>query len=102
MSKQKIANKKRQYHTKEFKLSAVKMVLEEQLEVTDAANRLGVPADTLKRWVKSETRKNNSKDQASLKDLVIANKKQEEEIRRLKMEREILKKAMAYFMPGQN
>lgn len=40
MSKQKIANKKRQYHTKEFKLSAVKMVLEEQLEVTDAANRL--------------------------------------------------------------
>ncbi len=33
-----------------------------------------------------------------MKELIAQNKKHEEEIRRLKMEREILKKAMAYFM----
>ena len=102
MAKQKPLIKKGQHHTKEFKLSAVKMVLEEHLEVADVATRLGVPNETLKRWLKAEEKRINSKDQASLKELLLANKKQEEEIRRLKMEREILKKAMAYFMPGQN
>jgi transposase-like protein len=65
MSRQKTANKKRQYHTKEFKLSAVKMVLEEQLEVSEAANRLGVPTETLKRWVKTQEKRNTSKDSES-------------------------------------
>lgn len=102
MSKQKPLIKKGQHHTKEFKQSAVKMVLEEHLEVADVATRLGVPTETLKRWLKAEEKRTTSKDQASLKELLLANKKQEEEIRRLKMEREILKKAMAYFMPTQN
>jgi transposase len=102
MSKQKAVNKKRQYHTKEFKLSAVKMVLEEQLEATEVAGRIGVDAEDLKRWVKTEHQKKSSKDQESMKALILLNKKHEEEIRRLKMEREILKKAMAYFIPGQS
>jgi transposase len=102
MSKQKLVNKKRQYHTKEFKLSAVKMVIEEQLEISEVANRLGIPTVALKRWVKTQTKRNISQNHESLKDLVLANKKLEEENRRLKMEREILKKAMAYFMPGQS
>jgi hypothetical protein len=37
-----------------------------------------------------------------MKDLLLANRKLEDENKRLKMEREILKKAMAYFMQGQN
>jgi hypothetical protein len=36
------------------------------------------------------------------KHLLVINKKLEEENRRLKMEREILKKAMANFVPAQN
>ena len=102
MSKPKVVSKKRQYHTKEFKLSAVKMVLEEHLEATEVASRLGIKVEDLKRWVKLEESKKVSKDQEALKNLLITNKKQEEEIRRLKMEREILKKAMAYFIPSQS
>jgi len=102
MSKQKVGSKKRQYHTKEFKLSAVQMVLEEQLEVSEVASRLGIKSEDLKRWIKSEEKKKVSKDNESMKELLLANKKLEEENKRLKMEREILKKAMAYFMPGQN
>ena len=102
MAKQKPLIKKGQHHTKEFKQSAVKMVLEEQLEATDVASRLGIPIAMLNRWVKIEVKTTTSKDQESMKELLLSNKKLEEENKRLKMEREILKKAMAYFMPGQN
>lgn len=102
MAKQKIVNKKRHFHTKEFKLSAVKMVLEEHLDAAEVASRIGVKIEDLRRWIKTEEKKKVSKDQESMKDLLLANKKLEEENKRLKMEREILKKAMAYFIPGQN
>ena len=102
MSKQNNATKKRQYYTKEFKLSAVRMVLEEQHEATEVSNRLGIEVEDLKRWIKSEEKRKVSKDKESLKELLISNKKLEEENKRLKMEREILKKAMAYFMPEKS
>lgn len=102
MSKQKECSKKRQYHTKEFKLSAVKMVLEEQLEASEVASRLGIKSEDLKRWIKSEEKKKVSKGHETMKELLLNNKKLEEENKRLKMEREILKKAMAYFMPTQS
>lgn len=102
MSKQKTASNKRQYHTKEFKTSAVKMFVEEQLEASEVAESLGLKVEDLKRWIKSEDKKKVFKDQESLKDLLLTNKKLEDENRRLKMEREILKKAMAYFVPGQS
>lgn len=40
MSKQKTVNKKGQYHTTEFKLSAVKIAPEEHIEATEPAGRL--------------------------------------------------------------
>lgn len=102
MSKNRANPSKGKHYNKEFKLSAVKMVLEEQLEATDVATRLGVPVDMLKRWVKTQVKRTTSKEQQSMKELIAQNKKHEEEIRRLKMEREILKKAMAYFMPEKS
>jgi transposase-like protein len=54
MAKQKTLTRKRQYHTKEFKLSAVKMVLEEHIEANEVAKRLGLNANDLKRWAKLE------------------------------------------------
>jgi transposase len=101
MTKAKPKNDKRQYHTREFKTSAVQMVVAEGLEVKDVASRLGVDPLALRRWVANEEKSKMSKDQAAIKELLLTNKKQEEEIRRLKMEREILKKAMAYFVPHQ-
>jgi transposase len=92
----------RQAYSKEFRESSVKMVLVEGLDVKEAATRLGVETGTLKRWVKKEQMVGNVKDHGSMKNLLVTSKKLEEENRRLKMEREILKKAMAYFIPAQN
>lgn len=102
MSKQKPLIKKGQHHTKEFKQAAVKMVLEEHLEAAEVASRIGVKVEDLKRWVKTEEKKKMSKDHESMKELLLANKRLEEECKRLKLEREILKKAMAYFIPSQS
>lgn len=102
MNKQKAKTSKRQYHTKEFKTSAVKMVTDEGIGAAEVASRLGVDVITLRRWITSVEKAKASKNQESMKDLILANKRQEEEIRKLKMEREILKKAMAYLVPTQN
>lgn len=93
---------KRQWHTKEFRSSAVKMVLEEGIEAKDVASRLGIDLMALRRWTNKEQQTKSSKDQESMKDLLQVNRKLEEENKRLKMEREILKKAMAYLVPSQS
>jgi transposase-like protein len=69
MSKDRANPSKGKHYNKEFKLSAVKMVLEEQLETADVAHRLGVPVEMLKRWVKTQVKKMTSKEQQSMKEL---------------------------------
>ncbi len=100
MSKSKSSTPTRQKYSREFRNSAVKMVVEENLDLKEVATRLGVELVNLRRWVSMGTAEKASQDKNSMKELLITNKKQEEEIRRLKMEREILKKAMAYFVPN--
>jgi transposase len=78
------------------------MVLEEGIEAKDVASRLGIDLMALRRWTNKEQQTKSSKDQESMKDLLQVNRKLEEENKRLKMEREILKKAMAYLVPSQS
>lgn len=90
---------KRKVDTPEFKAQAVKMVAEQKLSVAEAARRLGVHERRLHGWEK-----------ALLKDGAAAfpgsghQTPAEEELRRLRadvkcleMERDILKRATAFF-----
>lgn len=79
----------------EFKEEAVKLVTEQGYKITEAARNLDIGANLLSRWKKNFEDQNNGNS-------VSADEKQElkrlrEENRRLKMEREILKKAAAFF-----
>jgi transposase len=86
-------------HTHEFKKEAVKLVTEQAYSQAEAARRLGVSAKNLSRWVK-EAEETNSKMAKVKKNAKV---EQEEllqlrkEVKRLRMEREILKKAAAFF-----
>jgi transposase len=89
--------KKRAY-THEFREAAVRLVTVERVPVGKAAANLGIPINTLNRWV-SQSR--NSKGSFTPPGGVDWEKKVREleaENRRLRIERDILKKATAFFV----
>ena len=84
-------------YSPEFKAEAVKMVVEQHATMVSVAKRLGVDYYALRQWV----RKAKSDSPVSLisKDLPLEERVRqlEAENARLRMEREILKKATAFF-----
>jgi transposase len=86
-----------QRFTPEFKDEAVRQVVERGYSVKDVAERVGVSAHSLYKWVKS-VRPDRSEQRAE--ELVEAKSeilKLRAELRRTQEERDILKKAAAYF-----
>lgn len=85
-------------YTEEFKTEALKQVLERGYSQAEVATRLGVAKQTLRNWIQrhSETSNPGPKPVVTIdKDVEIARLKAEN--RRLTEERDILKKAAAYF-----
>lgn len=89
----------RKTYTREFKQDAVRLVTEQGYKQTEAARNLGIERRMFGRWIRefqsdeSEAFRGNGKltnEQEELRRL-------REENRRLKMEREILRKATAFF-----
>ena len=89
--------KARQEYTPEFRESAVKMVLEQKRSVKDAAKNLGVLPTTLRYWMKTQRQSTGSADAAEEKALRKQVRELQAENQKIKIEREILKKAAAYF-----
>jgi len=97
--------KKRKTYTREFKIETVKLVTEGGAKVTEIARDLDIHSNTLYNWIKEFSAKPAAafpgKGHSSESDAeTIRQLKRENE--RLKMEREILKKAMAIFSKDQN
>lgn len=84
---------------KEFKLSAVKLVLESEKSVESIASELGISSNSLFNWKRKylEDAKNAFPGKGHLKPEQEELRKKDREIARLIMERDILKKAIAYF-----
>lgn len=84
-------------YTEEFRRSAVEMVVVQRHTMSSVAKRLGVNYHSLRKWVLAA----KSSAPASLvsKDLPLEQRVRElqKENARLRMERDILKKATAYF-----
>jgi len=84
---------------REFKISAVKLVMESEKSVSSVAAELGISSNTLFNWKKKylEDVKNAFPGKGHLKAEQEELRKKDKEIVTLKMERDILKKALAYF-----
>jgi len=94
-------------YTKEFREEAVKLVTEEKLSLPEAARRLSLPPSTLGNWVKAnkEGRLGEvGKTYRPLTEIEMDLARTKKELAEVKMERDILKKAAAYFakesLPG--
>jgi len=89
----------RKNYPKEFKLDAISLVLDQGYSRSEAARSLDINANMLCRWIKEHQSEDGqafrgngklSPEQAEIRQL-------KEENRRLKMEKEILKKATVFF-----
>jgi len=94
-------------YTKEFRQEAVKLVMEEGLSWGEAARRLSLPTSTLANWVKAAKAGKLGevgKNYRPLTEVEMELARIKKELAIVKMERDILKKAAAYFaresLPG--
>jgi transposase len=84
----------RKQFTEEFKAEAIRLVKEGGVSVSRAAQDLGIGESTLSKWLKIAA--------ANSPEPLTLNEKEElrvlrKEVTQLRMERDILKKATAYF-----
>jgi transposase len=87
---------KRTKYTAEFKEEAVKQVIDKGHTVVDVAKRLGIAEGVLYTWV-SKFKKADEPESSDLKAMQVEMAKLKAELRRTTEERDILKKAAAYF-----
>ena len=92
--------KKARAFTKEFKVEAAKMVVEQGLRQSEVSRDLGLNANVLSRWVLRFKADQEAAfpGKGKLKPQDERNRQLEKQLKRVTMERDILKKAMAYFM----
>ena len=100
-----MADKRRQF-TREFKLEAVRLVVEDKQPVAQVARQLGIRADMLRSWKRqfegcaglSAAEIFPGQGRASSADEEL--RRLRREVERLRQERDFLKKAAAYFAKG--
>jgi transposase len=85
----------------EFKENAVKLVMEQGMSTGMAAKRLSIPSQTLDNWIrKTKAGKSFKSGGPGVTDAQAEIARLRRENAELRMERDILKKATAYFAKG--
>jgi transposase len=94
-------------YTKEFREEAVKLITEEKLSLPEAGRRLSIAPQTIGNWVKAFKAGRLGevgKTYRPLTEIEMELARTKRELAQVKMERDILKKAAAYFaresLPG--
>jgi transposase len=93
-----MAKAPRARYTQELRQQAVNMAIEDSFGVTETARRLSIPMKTLANWLaqyRQDKQGFAAKPGVSEQDAELARLKKENTL--LRMERDILKKAAAYF-----
>ena len=84
-------------YSEEFKAEAAGQVIDRGYSVREVATRVGVTDHSLYRWVRDERERRDEGGKASQSDLAAENARLKLKLRRVQEERDILRKAAAYF-----
>ena len=87
--------KKKSFYSPEFKTQAICLVREAKQSASEVAKELGINVNTLYNWLSPVTKKSTKKP--SNDDILSENKRLKKELAQAELERDILKKAAAYF-----
>ena len=100
-----MSNNTRKRYNEEFKVEAVKLVTERAYSLTQAAKSLGVSVDSISKWKKRLEETSSASiafpGNGNLNAIDKEKRILEKEIKKLQIERDILKKALAYFANPQ-
>lgn len=88
-------------YSDEFREQAVRLVLESKASLPEVARDLGVSHWTLRGWVNKHRKATGASSPARSESLEEENRRLRRELTVLRQEREILKKAAAYFAKEQ-
>ena len=94
--------KPRRTFDQDFIDGAVKLVTQEGYSLAAAAKAVDVPYTTLRQWCQKQSAKESARgsptsDKARVEQLESENRQLRKQLRQAELEREILKKATAYF-----
>lgn len=86
-------------YSKEFKLDALSLVIEQGYTQTEASKSLGIDRRLLHTWIKTHKKEEEEsfRGHGKLSEDQLEIRRLREEVKRLTMEKDILKKAMAFF-----
>jgi transposase len=84
-------------YSDEFKKAAVKQVIERGYSVNDVSKRLDISIKSLYVWLKESRGGKGKEDSLAMDDVRRENARLKSELKRVEEERDILKKAAAYF-----
>ena len=89
----------RKKYSKEFKLETSNLVLQQGYTINEVAANLGIHVSMINRWIREyrQSQQNAFKGNGSLSSEQQELRRLREENSKLKMERDILKKAAAFF-----
>jgi transposase len=98
-----MSEKKRKTYSAEFKREAVRLITEKGYGIAEASRNLGIEYSVLRRWKKQFTDDpdNAFPGKGKLKADDERLRQLQRELKRVKEERDILKKALAYFAEDQ-
>ena len=92
-----MTGEKRRSYTLEFKHEAVRLIADEGQRIAEVARNLGVNATMLGRWKRESLEGDAFRGKGRMKPMEEELHRLRRENRQLKMDREILKKAAAFF-----
>jgi len=88
-------------YSEEFREESVGLVLESRSSISQVARDLGVSVWTLRGWVKKHREKSRAGEPRRAETIEEENRRLKRELSVLRQERDILKKAAAYFAKEQ-
>ncbi len=96
-----MSKKPRKLYSRDFKIEAVKLITDHGYKATDAAKRLGISLSAITKWKKELDAEGTPEaafpGKGFLKPADAELKSLRNELEKVKRERDILKKAVAYF-----
>ena len=98
-----MSKKKRKTYSREFKLEAVGLITKKGYSIAEASRNLGIEYSVLRRWKNqlADDPENAFPGKGKLRFSDEENRRLKRELERVTEERDILKKALAYFAEDQ-